>query len=46
MAIPLSKLVYQVSKKNTVFWDTTLCSPLKVRRCFGGKHRLHLKAEK
>jgi hypothetical protein len=25
-----------------MIWDITLCSPLKVSRCFGGTYRLHL----
>jgi hypothetical protein len=27
---------------NSIFWDTKLCSPLKVKRHFGGTCRLHL----
>jgi hypothetical protein len=30
---------------STIFWDITLCSPLKVNRRFGKKYRLHLRAE-
>jgi hypothetical protein len=32
--------------KITIFWDITLCSPLKVNRRFGGIHRLHLQGRK
>jgi hypothetical protein len=28
--------------RSSVFWDITLCSPLKVNRRFGGTYRLHL----
>jgi hypothetical protein len=28
--------------KNSVFWDVTLCSPLKVNQRFGGIYRLYL----
>jgi hypothetical protein len=28
--------------KGSIFWDITPCSPLKVKRRFGGTHRLHL----
>jgi hypothetical protein len=28
--------------KSKIFWDITLCSPLKVNRRFGGTYRLHL----
>jgi hypothetical protein len=31
-----------VVMKSTVFWDITPCSPLSVKRRFGGKYRLHL----
>jgi hypothetical protein len=31
-----------VIMKSTIFWDITLCSPLKVNRRFGGIYRLHL----
>jgi hypothetical protein len=31
-----------VIMKNTSFWDTTPCSPLKVSRRFGRKYPLHL----
>jgi hypothetical protein len=31
--------------KNTIFWDITPCSPLKVNRRFGGTYHLHLKVE-
>jgi hypothetical protein len=27
--------------KSTIFWDITPCSPLKVKRRFGGIYRLH-----
>jgi hypothetical protein len=27
---------------STIFWDITLCSPLKFNRNFGGIYRLHL----
>jgi hypothetical protein len=29
--------------KNTILWDITPCSPLKVKQSFGGTYRLHLK---
>jgi hypothetical protein len=45
----LSNLIYvwleiltTVVMENPVFWDITLCSPLKVKRRFGGTCRLHL----
>jgi hypothetical protein len=31
-----------VVMKSSVFWDETLCSPLKANRRFGGRYRLHL----
>jgi hypothetical protein len=31
-----------VVMKSTVFWDITLCSPLKVNRRFGGTYCIHL----
>jgi hypothetical protein len=31
--------------KSIIFWNRTPCSPLKVNRRFGGKYRLHFKAE-
>jgi hypothetical protein len=31
-----------VVMKSSSFWDITPCSPLKVSRRFGGKHRLYL----
>jgi hypothetical protein len=31
-----------VVMENTVLWDITPCSPLKVNRRFGGAYRLHL----
>jgi hypothetical protein len=27
---------------NTIFWDITPCSPLKVNRSFGGTYLLHI----
>jgi hypothetical protein len=27
--------------KSSVFWDVTVCSPLKVNRCFGGTCHIH-----
>jgi hypothetical protein len=30
--------------QNSVFWDKTSCSPLKVNRRFGGTYRLHLQS--
>jgi hypothetical protein len=30
-------------QKSYIFQDITLCSPVKVRRRFGGKYRLHFK---
>jgi hypothetical protein len=32
----------KLTTKCTVFWDIKPCSPLKVNKCFGGKHHLHL----
>jgi hypothetical protein len=32
--------------KNTVFWDITPFSPLKVTRCFGETYRLHLQGRR
>jgi hypothetical protein len=32
--------------KNTIFWDITPCSPLKVNRRFGGTYRLNLQGRK
>jgi hypothetical protein len=32
--------------KSSVFWDITLCSPLKVNRPFGGTYRLHRQGRK
>jgi hypothetical protein len=32
--------------KSTIFWDITLCSPLRVNRCFGRTYCLHLQARK
>jgi hypothetical protein len=32
--------------KSSVFWDTTLCSPLKVNGRFGGTSRLHLQGRR
>jgi hypothetical protein len=41
------KRVYNfVCMPSTVFWDITLCSPLKVNRRFGGTHRLHLQGRR
>jgi hypothetical protein len=28
--------------KSSIFWDIKPCSPLKVKRCFGGAFRLHI----
>jgi hypothetical protein len=33
-----------VIMKSSVFWDITLCSPLKVNRRFGETYRLHLQS--
>jgi hypothetical protein len=38
-------LVYTASK-NSIVWDITPCSPLKVNRLFGGTHHFHLKDRK
>jgi hypothetical protein len=35
-----------VVMKRTVFWDITLCSPLKVNRCFGGTYHRHLQGQR
>jgi hypothetical protein len=35
-----------IVKRNSIFWDTTPCSPLKVNRRFGGTCRLHLQSRK
>jgi hypothetical protein len=32
--------------KNSIFWDITLCSPLKVNIYFGGTYRLHLQGRR
>jgi hypothetical protein len=31
--------------KNAVFWNTTLCTPLKVNRRFGQTYRLHFQGQ-
>jgi hypothetical protein len=31
---------------SSIFWDTNLCSPLKVNRRFGGTCRLHLQCQR
>jgi hypothetical protein len=31
---------------HTIFWDITPCSPLKIKRRFGGTYRLHLQGRK
>jgi hypothetical protein len=31
--------------KNSVFWDITLCIPVKASRSFGGIYRLHLQVK-
>jgi hypothetical protein len=35
-----------VVMKSTIFWDITLCSPLKVNRRFGRTYRLHLQGRR
>jgi hypothetical protein len=35
-----------VVMKSSVFWDITLCSPLKVNRCFVGIYCLHLQGRR
>jgi hypothetical protein len=40
------EVVTVVVMKDTIFWDITPCSPLKVNRSFGGKYRLHLQGRK
>jgi hypothetical protein len=35
-----------VVMKNSIFWNITLFSPLKVYRRFGGTYRLHLKGQR
>jgi hypothetical protein len=35
-----------VTQKNSVFWDITPCSPLKVNRRFGGTCHLHLQCQR
>jgi hypothetical protein len=37
-----SEVLTTVVMKSTIFWDITPSSPLKVKRRFGGKYRLHL----
>jgi hypothetical protein len=32
--------------KSSIFWDMTLCSPLKVNWCFRGTHRFHLQGQR
>jgi hypothetical protein len=32
--------------KNNIFWDITLCSPLKVNGRFGETYRLHIQSRK
>jgi hypothetical protein len=32
--------------KSTIFWDITPCSPLSIKRRFGGTYRLHLQDRK
>jgi hypothetical protein len=32
--------------KSTIFWDITLCSPLKINRHFGGTYRLYIQGER
>jgi hypothetical protein len=32
--------------KNSIFWDKTPCSVLKVKKLFGGKCRLHLQSRR
>jgi hypothetical protein len=34
-----------VVMKNSIFWDVTPCSPLKVSRRFGGTYHLHLQGQ-
>jgi hypothetical protein len=36
----------QIFMKSTIFWDITPCSPLSVKRPFGGTYRLHLQVRK
>jgi hypothetical protein len=35
-----------VVMKNSIFWDTAPCSPLKVSRCFEGRCRLHFQGRR
>jgi hypothetical protein len=35
-----------VVMKSTIFWDMTLCSPLKINRRFGRTYRLHLQGRR
>jgi hypothetical protein len=35
-----------VVMKSTIFWDITQCSPLRVKRRFGGTYRLQLQGRK
>jgi hypothetical protein len=37
-----NKILTSVVTRNTIFWNITPCSPLKVNRRFGGTYRLHL----
>jgi hypothetical protein len=36
-----SEVLTVVGMKNSIFWDITLCSPVKINRRFGGTDRLH-----
>jgi hypothetical protein len=36
------KVLTAVAIKSSVFWAITLCSPVKVNKCFGGTYPLHL----
>jgi hypothetical protein len=35
-----------VVTKSSIFWDITPCSPLKVKRRFGGTYRIHLQGRR
>jgi hypothetical protein len=35
-----------VAVKNYIFWNITLCSPVRINRRFGGTYRLHLQSRR
>jgi hypothetical protein len=40
------EVLITVVMKSSVVWNITLCSPLKVSRCFGGTWRIHLQGRR